>query len=140
VISDDLFSTFCAMAGATIPKTHSPTVDGRDLSPLLRAQGDAVPWADRSLLFHYPHKWGANGPGIAPFSAIRRGKYKLIHYYADRRNLLFDLEADLSETTNLAESKPAILGRMLVELRRSLTDANAQLPVIKATGQAAPLP
>lgn len=128
------------MAGATIPKAHGPTVDGRDLSPLLKSQSDTVRWSDRSLLFHYPHKWGANGPGIDPFSAIRRGKYKLIHYYSDRRNLLFDLKADLSETTNLAETKPTVLKRMLGELRRSLTNANAQLPVIKATGQAAPLP
>lgn len=141
VISDDLFPTLCALAGVPIPPAHKDQIDGMDLSPLMTKEAhDLSAFAERTLGFHYPHKWGGNGPGIQPFSAIRRGRYKLIHYYPGGSNALFDLQTDLSETNNLASKRPKLLKDMLAHLRAYLLHTQAQLPVVKATGRAAPLP
>ena len=53
--------------------------------------------------------------------ALREGRYKLVHGYHDDGNevfLLFDLERDPGELTDLMEEDPEIAGRLQSELRR----------------------
>jgi arylsulfatase A-like enzyme len=122
VISHDLFPTILALAGA--PAVSG--LDGKDLSPLLRGDGRAG--AERALFWHYPHQWGAPGPGIHPFSSIRRGKWKLIHYCADERSELYDLSRDLGETRDLAKDRPDRAKVLRRELEAYLKTVTAQLP------------
>ena len=112
VITHDLFPTLLAAAGTAAPPGHP--VDGVDLAPALR--GEAL--ADRALYWHQPHQWGAHGPGIWPFSAVRYGDLKLIHDHASGRLESYDLASDLGERADrgpdaaLAER----LGRWLVRV------------------------
>ncbi|TWT85100.1 Arylsulfatase [Planctomycetes bacterium CA13] len=101
ICSIDLFPTIAAAAGVDVQ--HS--VDGIDIRPAL--EGGTI---DREALFwHYPHY--SNQGGI-PGGAIRVGKYKLFERYEDGRVHLYDLEADLSESNDLADILPERVDQM----------------------------
>jgi len=112
-------------------------MDGVSFAPLLR--GD-TPSEERSFFWHYPNNWGPTGPGIGASSTIRRGDWKLIYYHADQRYELFDVEGDLGETRNLAGDKGRLRADLAEELREYLSGVNAQMPVLRATGEQVPLP
>lgn len=100
VISLDILPTALAAAGAK--KTSSYPLDGVNLLPYLKSAGTPHP-----ELF-----WRR---GVA--AAVRSGKWKLIRVQSDPI-LLFNLEADLSETTNLAGQYPDIVKDLLRKLER----------------------
>lgn len=133
VITHDLFPTILAFAGAEIPVAYVKTVDGRDIGPLLRdEQGfDAV----RVLAWNQPHQWGASGPGIWPFTAVRDGDWKLIYDHAKRSFELYNLVTDLGEEHDLAASEPGELRRLAEEMGAWIRDAGAQLSLDKETGE-----
>lgn len=92
VCSIDLYPTICEAIG--IEPGHE--VDGVSLKPLMA--GKAIP--DRDLYWHYPHY--ANQGGF-PGGAIREGQWKLVERYEDGRVHLYDLDADVSEHTDVAD-------------------------------------
>lgn len=59
-----------------------------------------------------------------PDLAVRAGKWKFYVNYDGSRPGLYDLEADISETRNLADEHPGVATR----LEKSLVDWNATLP------------
>ncbi|MBK8092033.1 MAG: sulfatase [Verrucomicrobiaceae bacterium] len=120
VCSPDYFATLADVAGAPV---HAK-IDGVSLRPLLEGKGE-VP--ERSLFWHYPHYGNQGG---APGAAIRRGDWKLIHWFEMDRYELFNLRTDLSETSNLAEKEPARVKAMLTELRAWQKDVGALMPTI----------
>jgi len=130
----DWFPTLLAATEAVPDELHAH--DGVDLRPLVE-HGTAP---ERALFWHYPHAWGPTGPGIEPFSAIRRGRWKLIHAYADGRDELYDLERDLSETRDVAAEHPDLAARLATELGDWLASVGATPPVFDATGEPAPWP
>ena len=91
--------TILAIAGVEVPEEHQPQVDGRDLTALFR--GEPTDLGGRTLIWHMPHEWGPNGPGIDPFSAVRVGPWKLLYFHADQRLELYNLEEDPGEKHNL---------------------------------------
>ncbi len=137
-ISHDLFPTILAIAGVEIPAEQEPSVDGRDLAGLLR--GRATDLGDRSLLWHMPHEWGSDGPGIDPFSSLREGRWKVLYFHADRRFELYDLAEDPGETNDLAGSQVLVLRRLVGELDKRLRDCAAQLSLDKETGESVEMP
>ena len=58
---------------------------------------------ERPLFWHYPHY---SNQGVEPGSAVRLGRYKLIDNFERERQELYDLEIDLSETTDISSSNP----------------------------------
>ena len=106
-------------------------VEGVSLLPLLRGTSSPLP---RTICWNQPHQWGANGPGIEPFTSIRRGNYKLIYFHAGRNFELYDLSMDPSESVDIARSHPDVT----VELARELSDwcsrRQVQLSLDKETG------
>lgn len=77
---------------------------------------------------------------MRPSSTIRRGDWKLIHYYADWRFELFDLRNNLGETTNLATEEPERTRQLAKELSDFLKSRGAALPRLRGTGQPVPWP
>ena len=76
VTTDDLFPTLLEITGVVLPPaTDEPAREGISLVPLL---GDPLARStetfpeERALFWHYPHKWGPDGPGYDPFTSIRR--------------------------------------------------------------------
>ena len=63
-----------------------------------------------------------------PGSVIRKGKWKLHEYFEDGALLLFDLEKDPGETTNLAAAKPKKLAELKKDLYAWRKRVNAPVP------------
>lgn len=149
VIIEDFFPTILDIAGVT-GWQDKVGIDGVSFAPLLRQGGGAgilpgdggagVPPATRPFFWHYPNNWGPTGPGIGPHSAVRMGDWKLIYYHAERRFELFNVAADIGETSNLADDQPERLAAMSAELTAYLASVSAQMPTDKRTGKPVPLP
>ena len=102
VIGTDLYPTLLDIAGGSPPTNQ--TLDGVSLGPVLRGQGELE---SRALFWHFPAYLEADasveGPWrTTPASAIRLGRYKLVHFFEDRRTELYDLLADPSESKDLS--------------------------------------
>ena len=142
VVSNDLFITFLSAGRAQTSGGDSHRGgqgiglfdDRRDL--LI----DQPPFTEGTATWHLPHQWGASGPGIHPFSSIRRGPYKLIHWHTGGPLELYDLAADPGETRNLGAERPEVLRDLAERLERVLAGDNAQPSIVTATGQPAPSP
>ena len=114
-------------------------VDGRSFVNLLRSEQDKTR-EERPLVWHFPNNWGPKGPGIGPSSAIRLGDWKLIYYHDSQRYELFNLAEDLGEQTNLADQQADVRDRLAAELAEYLNSVEAQIPIMRATGEAVPYP
>ena len=131
----DVLPTVCGLLGLERPAgVH---LDGSDLSPLLKSASGAASFDRHQPLFWHLQK-------SRPVVAMRDGKYSLVadpDYELSTNNMfnerwipavkaggyknfqLFDLEADPSQTTNLAAQKPEVLER----LRKQLLEINASI-------------
>jgi uncharacterized sulfatase len=97
----------------------------------------------RPLVWHFPYyhpeKGFAKAPAAIgvnnftisqtrPHSAIRLGQHKLIHFYEDGRDELYDLQSDLSEQRDLAAADPERARVLRRQLDDYLRQVNARLP------------
>jgi arylsulfatase A-like enzyme len=129
VITQDLTPTLARAGGGVFPFDHA--IDGVNLRSVLGADG--VP--TRPLVWHQPHQWGAKGPGIEPFTAIRDGQWKLVLFHDGPRVELYDLSEDLGESKDLAAHRPDITDSLLTQLRRVAVGTALQMSIDKATGE-----
>jgi len=127
VSSMDFFPTFCELLGVEGPSE----TDGISILSHLTS-GSSLP--ERSLFWHYPHYHGSTG--MVPAGAIRKGNYKLIEWYensltGDKEGAfeLYDIEQDMSETSNLADSLPELVRTLSGELDNWRKEVDAQMPV-----------
>jgi arylsulfatase A-like enzyme len=120
VTGADFYPTLLDLAG--LPLLPGQHTDGVSLVPLL--QGDTIP--SRPLYWHYPHYGNQGGD---PAAMIREGHWKLIHYWEDGSDELYDLNKDLSEQENVAEQYPEITRSMSKKLLDWLRSVNAKYPV-----------
>lgn len=123
VTSVDHYPTILEAAGVKGDAKHNGKVDGESLLPVLTGRGelkrDAIFW-------HYPHyKRGTKTP---PLGAIRKGDFKLIEFYEDKRLELYDLKNDIGEGRNLAASKPELAEALQKRLARWRASVGAQMP------------
>jgi len=118
VIGMDLYPTILDLAGLEVIEN-----DGKNLMPSLQSSGAQINRA--SLFWHYPHYH--NG-GATPYSAIRKGDYKLIEFFEDDHLELYNLTDDIGEEKNLRDSLPAKTKELLNELQNWRDDVNAQYP------------
>jgi arylsulfatase A-like enzyme len=59
---------------------------------------------------------------------MRRGNHKLIHFFEDDRWELYDLDADMSESRNLAAELPERTSELRAALEAWWMDTGAFLP------------
>ena len=120
VISTDYYPTILEMAGLKLkPEEH---VDGQSFAPLL--EGETQP--ERGPIYwHYPHYGNQGG---SPYAAVRDGDWKLIEFYADGRQELYNLADDLSEQHDLAAAEPERTAMMLQQLHLWQQSAGVQMP------------
>jgi arylsulfatase A-like enzyme len=115
----DLYPTVLELAGI---KPLQSLVDGISLAPLLKSGAKT----DRAEIFwHYPHY---HPGGATPYSAVRSGDFRLVHFYEDGRDELYDLANDVGETKDLAASQPALTKTLRTRLDAWLKSVDAQLP------------
>lgn len=105
----DLLPTFARLAGTRPPQDR--TIDGKDIWPLLSRQSSKSP--HEAFYYYY-------GPQL---QAVRSGKWKLFLPLEQRWTtlsgktvksplVLYDLEKDVGETTDVAASHPDIIRRL----------------------------
>lgn len=118
-ITPDLALTIWEWTGVAAPDR---ALDGVSLAPALKGEGglerDAIFW-------HYPHY---HPGGATPYSAMREGDYKLIHYYEDDRLELYNLREDIGESYNLAAIEPERAQAMKERIAAWLQEVDAQMP------------
>ncbi len=114
----DVLPTLAALAGAEVPTDR--VIDGADIRHLFHGEFEK---ADPNKAFYYYQR--------SDLQAVRQGKWKLILPRAsdpspfrynpfiapvDRQaiphSMLFDLDNDLSETTDVAEKNPEVVARL----------------------------
>jgi len=120
VTSMDLLPTLAGLGGAAVPGAR--ILDGRDIWPILSGQPGARTPHDR--FFYY---------FMGDLEAVRSGKWKLHLGHRPPNSTdrvvqdpeLYDLEADLGETTTLAAKHPDVVRRLMAlaeEARDELGD------------------
>jgi arylsulfatase A-like enzyme len=124
VTSPDFFPTLLEAAGAK--PAPGQILDGVSLVPILR--GGTAP--DRAIFWQYPHYGNQGG---APAAAVRRGPWKLIHWFEDDRFELFNVVADLGEATDLAAREPARVVALRTELAAWQRTVGAKFPTANPT-------
>ncbi|MEO6788673.1 MAG: sulfatase [Chthoniobacteraceae bacterium] len=115
VITMDWFATVLDAAGVKAPS------EGVSVRPLLR--GEKV--APRPLFWHYPHY---HPGGATPYSAIRDGDFRLVHFYEDGRDELYNLAADPEEKRDLAATEKEKTAALRAKLDTWLKETGAQFP------------
>ncbi len=123
VVGYDWFPTFCQWAG--IPADRLPNhLDGGSLIPLLEdPMNGKVIRPREELIFHFPHY-----QGDTPHTAIRLGNLKLMHFYEDGTELLFDLENDPRESRDLASQRADDVQLLKARMDAYLKEMEAGLP------------
>jgi arylsulfatase A-like enzyme len=126
----DLLPTFAKLSGGKVPTDR--VIDGRDISPLLHGDKDAeVPQGDFSFYQH------------THLQAVRSGRWKLVlprkatspwspkgwaKMIAPRdaieitRPMLFDLQEDIGEKTDVAASHPEVVAELMTKIQWARKD------------------
>ncbi len=120
----DLNRSLYTITGTPVPENNE--LDGEDLALTILGRSRA---SRRAPIFFrrppdrpgYGHGYDEDNPDLA----VRDGKWKFLINYDGSDPQLYDLDADISETTNLADQHPDVAER----LRRAVFAWNATLPV-----------
>ncbi|QDV84705.1 sulfatase [Planctomycetes bacterium TBK1r] len=102
----DLLPTFAKLAGAMIPTDR--VIDGKDIWPTLIGE---APTPHEAFFYH-----GGN-----QLRAVRSGKWKL-HTRNGKPAQLYDLEKDIGEKTNVIDSNPEVVQRLVQHLKTFAKD------------------
>lgn len=121
VISNDFYPTLLEVA--KIPLTPRQHTGGVSLVPLLKHNQ----LAKRALYWHYPHYGNQGG---SPGSAIREGKWKLIHWYENNCYELYNLETDIGEKKNVLGANRTTANYLKSKLDTWLKKENALYPTL----------
>ena len=108
--------------------------DGMDLTPIFNQKK----LEERPLFWHFPIYLQAYNPKedggrdplfrTRPGSVVRKGKWKLHHYFEDDDYELYDLERDPGERNNLIEAFPEIKDQLRSLLNNWRSSVNAPVP------------
>lgn len=146
VMTIDLLPTVAKLIGAELPKLP---IDGKDIGPLLRNEPGAK-CPHEAYYFYFQ---------VNQLQALRSGKWKLIlpHTYRSLQGRepgrdgkpvpyqqvkagleLYNLEADIGETKNLAEEHPEVVKALLGYAERARADLGDSLTKRPGPGQREP--
>lgn len=122
VTGADFYPTILDYANIDLmPNQHK---DGISLKGLIN-DNSQVP--ERSLFWHYPHYGNQGGD---PSSVIRKGNWKLIHYYEENIDELYNLAEDPFERQNLANDNLELTESLSKELMNWLIEVDAKFPEV----------
>ena len=119
VTGTDFYPTLLSLCD--LPQRPMQHQDGMNLVPLLKTGL----FGERDLFWHYPHYGNQGGE---PSSMIRRGPWKLIHYWEDGRQELYNIEDDIGEVADVAEQYPQVVVVLNESLQSWLKDVDATIP------------
>lgn len=120
VTSTDFYPTFLDIAN--VEKKTNQKIDGESFYKVLVGEEEE---RKSPIFWHYPHYGNQGG---TPYSAIRKGKYKLIYFYETKKCHLYDLESDISEEDNISECNSEIVNELFEDLKIWLEDVKGKIP------------
>lgn len=120
VAGSDFYPTILELAGLPLPSNSY--IDGKGIVPLLEGKS----MAERPLFWHYPHYGNQGG---RPVSTIRQGDWKLIHYWEDGHDELYNLAQDIHEDADLASTLPDKTHELTESLMNWLQETGAKFPM-----------
>jgi arylsulfatase A-like enzyme len=126
VSSPDFYPTLLEAAG--LPLLPTQHCDGESFLPAFSdPAGDtaAAHLKQRPLFWHYPHYGNQGG---TPGSVIRKGNWKLLHFFEDDGTELYNLDDDISETYDRRSAEPKIEKQLKQELDEWRTKVEALIP------------
>ena len=128
----DIYPTLCEIMGAPLP---DQILDGESLVPVLTG---TEPNPERALFWHFPAYLQSYSQTAAeqrdvlfrsrPVSVVRKGDWKLHHFYEDDAYELYNLREDIGETHNLALLQPEHTSRLRKTLDEWLEQTQADIP------------
>jgi arylsulfatase A-like enzyme len=125
VNSVDLYATILDATGSSVPQEYP--IDG--ISFLNTLTNETSGSTSRHIFWHYP---GYSGPEssytTSPVSSVRNGEFVLLKFWEDNHVELYNLQADLSETNNLASEFPELAITMEAILTNWLAETHAPMP------------
>jgi len=121
----DLYPTLLEITGAAAPQ-H--VLDGESLLTLFRNPEEHL--AREAIYQHFPGYLGAGKDTwrTTPVSVIQAGRWKLLEFLEDGRLELYDLEADIGESRNLAAEQPDRAGELHARLVAWRREVGAKMP------------
>jgi arylsulfatase A-like enzyme len=135
--SVDLYPTLLEIAGAERPRGYS--LDGLSYASLLT--GDKKKLDRDAIFWHFPGYLGAAGDQwrTTPGASVRSGDWKLIEYFEDGRQELYNLQNDIGEKHNLAKENPKKVKELHARLAAWQQSVGAKMPTkntdVKADGK-----
>jgi arylsulfatase A-like enzyme len=123
--SVDLYPTLVEVAGAEKPQDY--TLDGVTYAALLTG---AKTKFDHDIFWHFPGYLGS-GPGqwrTKPGGSVHSGDYKLIEFFEDGQQELFNLKDDIGEEHNLAKENPEKVKELHAKLLAWREKVGAKMP------------
>ncbi len=140
IVAFDLYPTLAELGGATLPSGYD--IDGESQWQML-TNGTAM--TRESIYWHFPGYLVDSNRDQRPVSVIRKGDYKLVHYYETASYEMYNLITDISEATDLLAGSPdqatlTIANDLSTDLQNHLINISAPLPTYRSNGQTVPLP
>jgi arylsulfatase A-like enzyme len=117
--STDFVPTILEAAG--LPAPAPGDIDGLSFVPAL----DGRPFSRGPIFWHYPHYGNQGG---TPGASVRDGAWKLIRFFEDGHEELYNLEDDIGEEHDLAAAEPARAQVLSQALSRWQTEVEARIP------------
>lgn len=137
VLIEDVFATLIELGNASTDEIIQP-VDGLSFVDLL--EGSLRKERKTPLIWHYPNEWGVSGPGIGATSSIRDQDWKLIYWHESGKKELYNVKRDISEENDLTHIEVEKTKELSIKLGEYLRSVDAQMPLLKASGQRCPFP
>jgi arylsulfatase len=132
----DLFPTLASLAGAELSQKVLDQVEGRSLVPLLK--DPMAPWADRELFTHVGRWPKGEAPNKYRYRncSVRNSRWHLVSIDGAQSPQwqLFDVLADPSEATDLANQNPAVVRAMEQKFNRWWNEVTPMLVNESAVG------
>jgi arylsulfatase A-like enzyme len=130
----DVLPTFAELAAAPLPKNQP--IDGVSIVPLMHGK----PITERAIFWHYP-LYLSGAVQVKPIygtdrmywrgtpcSIMRKGDWKLMHFFETGTTELYNIKQDIGETNDLASSHPEMVDEMLKTLKNWQAETNADIP------------
>jgi arylsulfatase A-like enzyme len=128
VSSPDLYPTLLEAVGVPLrPSQHCDGVSFVSLFNDPAAEGAAHHLRERPLYWHYPHYGNLGG---TPGSVIRRGDWKLLHFFEDDGIELYNLRRDIGETEDVSAAEPKLAAELKQLLDQWRSSIGALVPEI----------
>ncbi len=122
VTTVDFYPTCVEAATGSAAMARARANDGESIVAALKG---ATQLRRDTIYWHYPHY---HPGGATPYSAVREGDWKLIHFFEDDHVELYNLKDDLGEEHDLTKTNRQKVADLRAKLVAWRTEVGAQLP------------